>query len=306
MARPAGHRIAGYGSGKPIGPMRRRFNTPVRLAIAAAFAVALAGAGLAFARTVMLETDSASQRIGGSQRGKAIATCPGGSHVVSGGFAAPGRVYAGGGPYTEALSARRHGHTGFAVKGLDDGPFRHGKIYAYAYCGDLGPITVASKRSAPISSFRAGHAVARCPAGLTAISGGFAGRGTRGQPRMIPYVSKRIGTRRWKVAAFNEVLKGSQQLIAYAYCAPPPPGLATRAHLARLQDFNLGSAGSSCAPGEEAIAGGFSATTPKGGRGDADAFSSYRRADGLRWKVSLINGSARVKQVRVFAYCVPG
>ena len=121
----------------------------------------------------------------------------------------------------------------------------------------------------------------------------------RGRPQFVPYVSKRVGTDGWKVAAQNLELKGSAFLVAQAYCADiDPPDVA--AQRVRLPRFNQGSEGVNCPQGREAIAGGFDLTS-KGERGD-EVYSSHRVRGGRRWKVAVINGGFPLP-ARIFAYC---
>src|SRR3954453_4195762 len=139
------------------------------------------------------------------QRGAHDATtarCHGGSRVVSGGFAAPDRVYAGGGPYTEILAASRAGDRGFEVK-AQNFSFAKGQLASYAYCGDVGRIRVAEARTR-IGERSNGTATAHCPGHLTAVSGGWFGEAPKGgRPEMIPFLSKRAHAGGWKVSVEN-------------------------------------------------------------------------------------------------------
>jgi hypothetical protein len=232
------------------------------------------------------------------------AACPPGSEVVAGGFATPDVVYAGGGPYTDVQGAYRDGDRRFIVK-AENQAFRSGHAYSYAYCGEIGPITVSDSRPVELGSFDDGTATAHCPDGLTAISGGWRGVAPqRGRARMVAFRSKRAGTDGWRVSAENEIFKGSEDLVAYAYCAETevPPTAAVRK--LRMEGFNLFSVGSSCPAGSQAIAGGFDTATRHGHSVGASVAASRRKKAGQRWKVTVLNGY-HPRPMKVFAYCVP-
>ncbi len=247
-----------------------------------------------------LEPERARVTILRQTHDRAVAKCTGGTDVVAGGFAAPDREYAGGGPYTEILATSRKSADRFVVK-ADNFSHARGELFAYAYCGHLGPVKVAEGRSREIEDFEDGSATARCPKGLTAVSGGWYGTAPRGRPQFVPYVSKRAGTDGWKVAAQNLELKGSATLVAQAYCADvAPPDIAV--NRVRLPNFNQGTDGVNCAPGLEAVAGGFDLATRGGHSVGSEVYSSHRTRGGTRWKVAVINGRDP-RPARIFAYC---
>jgi hypothetical protein len=232
------------------------------------------------------------------------ARCGRGSELVSGGFATPDVVYAGGGPYTEVEGAYRHGDGRFIVK-AENQAFRTGHAYSFAYCGDVGKVTVAKSRPVELGSFNDGTATAHCPDGLTAISGGWRGVASHGgRPRMVPFRSKRTGTDGWRVSAENHIFKGSQDLIAYAYCVETETPPAAAVSRVRMEGFNLFSVGSSCPAGSQAIAGGFDTATKHGRSVGASVTASRRKQAGQRWKVTVLNGF-HPRPMKVFAYCVP-
>jgi hypothetical protein len=63
------------------------------------------------------------------------------------------------------------------------------------------------------------------------------------------------------------------------------------------------TAGASCDAGEEAVAGGFDAATPRGFSAGASVSTSRRKRGGLRWKVVATNGG-RDRHLAVYAYCI--
>jgi hypothetical protein len=266
--------------------------TIVALALAAG-AQALGGGGIdaRFDRARVPEDKSAT----------ATAKCPQGSTVVSGGFAAPDRVYAGGGPYTEILSANRQGKRAWVVRGQNFSS-KDGTMYSYAYCADIGPIQVAEGTDT-VEDRRDATATARCPQGLTAISGGWAGKNAGGgRPQMIPFLSKRKGTNAWTVGAVNGSFNQSATLTAYAYCAEldPPQEVVNESSGPILSAPSLGV---SCKGGRVAISGGFDAATKKGYSASAEVYSSHRKKGGKRWNTQFINGG-RDRHLKVYAYCV--
>jgi hypothetical protein len=231
----------------------------------------------------------------------AIAKCPKGTTLVSGGFAAPDRVYAGGGPYTEILSANRKGKRAWAVRG-ENFSSRDGTMYSYAYCADVGPIKVA-EGSDTVKEQRGATATARCPRGLTALSGGWAGENAGGgRPQMIPFLSKRKGTDGWTVGAVNGSFNQSATLTAFAYCADldPPEEVVNESSGPILSAPSLGV---SCKGGRVAISGGFDTATRKGYAAGAEVYSSHRKKGGKRWNTQFINGG-RDRHLKVYAYCV--
>jgi hypothetical protein len=273
------------------------------LAVAATAALLCVGAGSALAGLAIapLEPGFSRTTVKKDRHASTSAKCRGGNRVVSGGFAAPDRAYAGGGPYTEILAAARKGGDGFVVKAQNFSS-RDGKLYAYAYCGNVGRIKVAED-STEVGDRKDGTATAHCPDGLTAVSGGWYGKAPNGgRPEFIPFLSKRAGTDGWKVSAENADFEGSAILVAQAYCADvDPPSVAVTDR--RMETLSQPRAAVSCKGGREAIAGGFDAATPKGYSTGAEIYSSRRTGGGGRWKIAGINGG-RERHLRVYAYCV--
>ena len=273
-------------------------------AMAAAAVILGAVAAQAFTSLPELRTHTAQIELPRHGHFPVAARCGRGTELVSGGFATPDVVYAGGGPYTQVEGAYRHGDGRFIVK-AENQAFRSGHAYSFAYCGDVGKVTVAKSKPVELGSFDDGTATAHCPDGLTAISGGWRGEAPRGgRPAMVPFRSKRAGTDGWKVSAQNIVFKNSQDLIAFAYCVETQSPPAVAPNKLRMEGFNLSSAGSSCPAGSQAIAGGFDAATPKGYSVGASIATSRRKQGGQRWKVTVLNGND-ARGLTVYAYCVP-
>lgn len=277
----------------------KRALTPLALV-----SLALGGAAgaQALGGSVSVEVHFQRQNLPRDTHVAATARCNRGTQVASGGFAAPDRVYAGGGPYTDILSAERRSKREFVVR-AENFSSTKGTVYSYAYCADLGPITIADA-SKTLEGRRSGIATARCPEGLTAVSGGFTGKSLKGgRPEMVPYLSKRSGTNGWKAGAENGAFNGSAKLIVSAYCADLASAPEVEVNDVRVQDLSMPSAGASCRGGEQAIAGGFDAATRHGYAAGASVFSSHRKQGGARWKIEMINGG-RDRHLRVYAYCI--
>lgn len=276
----------------------------VALVASSAAAVAGAVAAEAFTGLPPLQTQLANVELPKHGHVSVTAACRPGTEVVSGGFATPDVVYAGGGPYTDVQGAYRDSDRRFIVK-AENQAFRTGHAYSYAYCGDIGPVTVAKSRPVALGSFEDGTATAHCPDGLTAISGGWRGVAPRGgRAEMVAFRSKRTGTDGWRVSAENQVFKNTQDLIAYAYCAETETAPVAAVKRLRMEGFNLFSAGSSCAAGSQAIAGGFDTATRNGRSVGASVAASRRKKAGQRWKVTVLNGNDP-RPMKVIAYCVP-
>jgi hypothetical protein len=271
-----------------------------------ATAAVISGAVAAQAVTSLseLSTDIASTEIPKHGHVAVRAVCAPGTELISGGFSAPDRVYAGGGPYTDIQGGYRVGDRTFVVK-ADNQAFRTGHVYSFAYCGDLGGIEIAEGHPVELGSYEDGTATAHCPDGLTAVSGGWRGVAPdRGRPAMVPFRSKRAGTDGWKVSAKNQIFKGSEDLIAFAYCADTetPPTVAVNRF--KMEGFNQFGAGVSCPAGSQAIAGGFDTATRHGHSIGSYLGASHRKDGGTRWKVTIVNGNDP-RKAKVYAYCVP-
>lgn len=280
--------------------------SPRRARVVAGIAVAgvLLGAGLAAAHAggTLLQARVGSVEVPRHGHVAATARCRPGTQVISGGFATPDVAYAGGGPYTETVGASRTDKRHFVARASNEA-FRAGRFYSYAYCGELGRVRVA-RATDEIGSFQNGSATARCARGLTAISGGYRGAAPHGgRPEMVPFQSKRIGTRAWRVSAENTALKGTGELVVYAYCFDVDTPPAAEVNDVTMPGFNKSSAGSSCRTGAEAVAGGFDAATPHGNSIGASITTSRRKQGGSRWKVTVLNGN-HPRHLKVYAYCV--
>jgi hypothetical protein len=161
-------------------------------------------------------------------------------------------------------------------------------------------------KSTTIAADGNGKAVAKCPRGSEAVSGGFAA--PRFDPSfsgrsILPFTSKRAGNRKWKTKGYNFSATQSGRMISFAYCDTHQPGLTVRARSIVLPAFDPGSVTAKCPRGSEAVSGGFTspdATTS----GDVVFPFTSKRVTQRKWKVSAYNNDPLNSQRLVaIAYC---
>ncbi|MFN8159737.1 MAG: hypothetical protein U0R52_01650 [Solirubrobacterales bacterium] len=173
--------------------------------------------------------------------------------------------------------------------------------------------TATAQVSGPSGSL--GTAVARCPRGTAAISGGYLtdfvfrqdGSGTA----MLPYTSRRQGRRAWKVSAYTFGSGDPLTLTARVNCAAGLGRLFTRKRHATATGVGgnpmLRSVMAHCPRHSFALAGGFHysvngrATNPPDTPPVAMAFGS--RAVARSWGVTVARQADGISQVTAFAYC---
>jgi hypothetical protein len=159
----------------------------------------------------------------------AIATCPGRSEVIGGGFASPG--FSPNGPQIVTLTSKRARKNQWRVEGYNTGDNGNGSsqdphpgtLIAYAYCLDNPPKIVTRVKRANSGAMGAAKAVkVSCPHGMKALSGGFDGNiylsaNSNGAGAIS---SKRVGHQHsWRLSAVSISGKASK-ISAYAYCVP--------------------------------------------------------------------------------------
>lgn len=161
-----------------------------------------------------------------------------------------------------------------------------------AWAGGAG--RSAQPVSTTIANGESGSAIATCPEGTRAISGGFTApdfsAGGQGGTATVRYSSMRSLKKDWRIdAAGFGGDKPSGQITAHAYCQKPPLKVRIAKAETVVQGQNVGSVTAMCRPKEQAISGGFLSPdfSLKGGE-HALALSSYR-ADRRSWKVDAIN-----------------
>ena len=121
--------------------------------------------------------------VGPQSAGVAVATCPGRSRVVAGGFASPG-FSAAAAPRVITMTSKRVGPDQWRVEGFNLGNDNGnntsdphpGTLIAYAYCLDDAPkIIVRHRRVAAGVRGQVKTYKVRCPRRTRALSGGFDG-----------------------------------------------------------------------------------------------------------------------------------
>jgi hypothetical protein len=296
--------------------------------------VLLAFAGIA-AAALSVTTDSTS--VAPEKKGTATAKCPRGSEAVAGGFASPGFD-----PGFENSSIvhfdshrasdrewRTQGHN-FGEGGADPKVPADGEMDAYAVCDSKSPsIVVKSKTKSisplpPVVVMRSdpkgiGTAVAKCPKGSEAVSGGFTspGNADQGEDATYPFTSKRVGKRKWKVKALNDDSRHRRTLKTLAYCDKREPGLDVRSDQVTVRAGDKKTLDLGCRDGEKPLSGGYSSTFNASTQTGAFTFTS-RPISGDRWRVSAFGSGGVAKvgaskrgvvaplaraKLKAFAYC---
>lgn len=196
-----------------------------------------------------------------------------------------------------------------------------GGLVAYVYCRASRVPPAARVVRTTVKPERAASLVAVCPRGTRVISGGFATGGFNQPtgPQVLALTSKRVGSRRWKVAGFNlpedDPASNSQgrpgKLAAYAYCLRGDAGLTAVSRrvkvppmpsqgIDRPRTFRV-----SCPAGRRAVSGGFDGHLRLGDKPRAaGALTSMRTRDGRGWRTSAVSLSDTASStITAFVYC---
>jgi hypothetical protein len=288
---------------------RRALRHGALLAVTAALLLGFVGIAAA---ALSVRSDSAT--VPPDEKGSATAKCPRGSEAVAGGFASPGFD-----PIFEnqsivhfdshRISDREWGTQGhnFGDGGAD--PMKvpaDGEMDAYAVCDSKSPPIVVKSKTKSVSRFPAvkradpqgvGTAIAKCPKGSEAVSGGFSSPGNRlqGRAATFPFISKRVGHRKWKVKAINNDFQQRRTLKAFAYCDKREPGLDVQSDKVAVPTGGKRTLDVGCRHGDKPLSGGYSSTLKEAGERAAFAFTS-RPISGDRWRVSAFgSGGAAAK-----------
>lgn len=155
-------------------------------------------------------------RVAPRRSARASARCPRGTRAVVAGFRAqvdrrdlaPGIVVSG---------LRLRGRAAVATGANQSS--KAGKLRAFALCAKVGRVRSATA-SATIPPEERGTAVASCPAGTRFVSGGFSAEiATPGaDPTAAVTQARKVGSREWRVSAFNVASGNPAQLRSIAYC----------------------------------------------------------------------------------------
>lgn len=160
-----------------------------------------------------------------------------------------------------------------------------------------------------------GKAVATCPPGTRAISGGFLAPGFEaGIAATVRFSSMRTMKRDWAVSAagFGGPPDADSPIEAYAYCQKPPQRIRIVTATATVQGQSIGSATAACRANEQAISGGF--TSPDFlmlGGAHPLVLSSYRLGE-RSWTIDAINvnfdgpGTPPPGRINAYAFCRKG
>lgn len=163
--------------------------------------------------------------------GVAVATCPGRSRVVAGGFASPG-FSAAAAPRVITLTSKRVGPDQWRVEGFNLGDDNGGNnstdphpgtLIAYAFCLDDAPkVIVRHKRVSAGARGQVKSFEVSCPRRMRALSGGFDGNIylSANATAAGTVVSRRTAHgRAWGFGAVS-ISERSAKATGYAYCVP--------------------------------------------------------------------------------------
>jgi hypothetical protein len=280
-----------------------------RLAAIAAFIAAFAG--LSALAAGQLSSQSKSVKLKPGENGTLTPRCRGGSEAVSGGFAAPGFKPGGKGPAILPFTSRRTpSEKAWEVRGHNfdqKGPGGKGELIAYAYCDKHKPPVIERTKAKEISPSSVGDTIARCPGGSEAVSGGFVGPNAKSEGASIfAYVSRRIGDRKWKVAALNNDTTDPHKLKVFVYCNKHEPGLTSKTNKENVDPLKTVSLVARCSNGRQAVSGGYKSTLDINLPSATLAFGyTSHRVSGTGWKVAAVgNGSGdHAATESAIAYC---
>lgn len=273
--------------------------------------LALLVLGTALAAADRLKTSADTRTVDSLDSGETAATCDGKAKAVSGGFENefdPEGVVGGTSPQPSQFSSRRSGKRSWTGETFNIG-FVAGDVTTYVYCrGEK--LKSASKRATvegtPFmsSDYGTGEATAKCPRGTKAVSGGFANPdfAVTGGPvdtRIIPYVSRRKGRRKWTVEAANYG-EAEGTLVAYVYCHEGSALDKRRKSITLAPtsgDVAAGEATAKCPKGDRVVAGGFEAS------GREATLLASRKVGGRKWEAAATVGYPETATLAAVAYC---
>jgi hypothetical protein len=258
-----------------------------------------------------LRTRTASKTVEPSPAASSkAAKCPQGKKVISGGFDNPGfNDTASGNPGLFAYASHKSRSRRWTVAAQNDNDGA-GTMIVFAYCRRADSLkTRSASATVPHTGTQHGTATARCPSGQEAISGGLDNPGfTRdGGAGFFPYVSKKSGSREWRVSV--ELFRPAPATLrAFVYCRA---GRAVKTRSASATVPSTGSqaatATAECKHGETLISGGYSTTSlefPGGVSGPDLWYYSSHKAGRRGWTVSAFdNGGAAGGRFEALAYC---
>ncbi len=217
--------------------------------------------------------------------GSGTVTCPSGSVVTSGGFAANSKMIA----YTQLQSG--NGWQVYAKNNDSADNF----ITVYAVClKNTSGTTNFKLASTSIASGANGTTTAACPAGSVVTGGGFA----TSADALWVYNSSMNGNG-WQVYARN--FSGSSAAMnVYAICLSGTTGVTTQAgNNTTVPSGTYGSANAACPSGKLVTGGGYALSN------DLSVYnSSMNTGDSTKWNVFANNTGASGMLMNVYAICI--
>lgn len=216
--------------------------------------------------------------------GHAVATCPSGSVVTGGGYAASKDLYV----YNSSQSG--NGWEVYA-KNTSGASF---PLNAYAIClsNTAGASTqVYAQVSVPGGDV--GHAVAACPAGSVVTGGGYAAKSDKS---LFVYNSSRSGNG-WQVYARNTT-SANQLLNAYATCLSGTNGTVQQVlNQISAPSGSIGHAVAACPSGTLVTGGGFAGNT------NLYVYNTSME-DNNQWETYAQNLSGSSQTLNSYAICI--
>ena len=196
-------------------------------------------------------------------------------------------------------------------------PLRRGRwVAAFAVIASIGLLGVSTamalkvaKQDATIQAKAFGTALAECPKGRTAVSGGFAAPGF--DPGIGPSIGrlgfKHAGNGKIKTRGYN-LGDVAGDLVSYAYCALHDHGFRIRSASTEIEPQAMGSVVAGCPGNTKAVAGGFDVSQVSRKKGPGIIALISKRAGERRWKVAGVNippdtGQGSVHTLTAYAYC---
>lgn len=233
-----------------------------------ALAIALplhAGAKPKKGKAGKLITSTATEHIAAAQfsDGSAEATCPKGSHLISGGFQVtpenPSTVDPVSFLPAESLPSEPRGWKVYGLQPTSNGAAV--KLVVYAYCRRSGPAPTVVEASKVINSGAQDTTDATCPKGSKATAGGFrADMDVVSNAYALPSESRRFSARVWRTGATNSS-GNPAEIKSFALCTRKVGKLRTRTATdngpASNGDLGVAKAGKCPKKGGGALAGGF-------------------------------------------------
>ena len=249
--------------------------------------------GRVFKRVGIVGVDGAQ-----GTRGRAVARCPRGSRVVSGGWFMTDPEE------TELLvyKSKRVRKRGWAVSAIQATTNSFDTdLLALAYCDHDAPRARRASTTRTVASGETGSAAAECPNKKKAVAGGFSVLSdAKFNEGGFPIESRRIGKRTWRTVVHAPYTAGAS-VTAYAYCSRRVGDLRKRSRsspIGNIGDYVETTSGR-CPRRIGARAGGFSI----GNETDALYSIPLSADEGRRWRVSVRNLGGPPSELRSFAYC---